>query len=210
MWHDKNCSQSYKPPSFRKKIFNYFHGLLYDGRWETTTLITDEFVWLNMSAEIKYFWRKNAFIVKKIKSANTQNRQLIFSRNLVVDSFIYILALSDNSPLCILTIVNHFSWWLAAFPIQDISPQRLSYTGQLDHSFNLDFQDVKCIQTTAYRSCVNWIGKRFHWQLKIPLKAKVDSCNWVNNLPITPLPIRNTLKEGMHVFGTSDIIQSLL
>ena len=65
------------------------------------------------------------------------------------------------------------------------------------------------IRTTAYHPAANGLIERFHRQLKAALKAHEDPSRWSEQLPLTLLGIRSTVKEDLScspaelVFGTT-------
>ena len=61
----------------------------------------------------------------------------------------------------------------------------------------LDMIGAKAAHTTAYHPQANGIIKQFHQQLKASLKAKQNTSNWFNELPLVLLGIRATLKEDI-------------
>lgn len=48
---------------------------------------------------------------------------------------------------------------------------------------------------TVYYPCANDLIKRFHLSLKMLLTTKLDTANWVNNLPLIMLVLYNNPKE---------------
>ena len=66
----------------------------------------------------------------------------------------------------------------------------------------LDMIGTKAAHTTAYHPQANCIVKRFHRQLKASLKAKLNTFNWFNKLPLVLLRIRIALKEDIGCSAT--------
>ena len=56
---------------------------------------------------------------------------------------------------------------------------------------------AKAANTTAYHPQANAIVEHFHRQLKASFKAKLNTSNWLNKLPLILLGIRTALKEDM-------------
>ena len=68
---------------------------------------------------------------------------------------------------------------------------------------------TKRIRTTAYHPCANRLLERFHWQLKVALKAIQDPNHWVKFLPRVLLGIHTNMKQDSNctsaelVYGTT-------
>ena len=56
---------------------------------------------------------------------------------------------------------------------------------------------VKHIHTTAYYPCANGLVERFHRSLKTSLATRNDTRNWVDDLLLILLSLRNTIKEDL-------------
>ena len=144
--------------------------------------------------------------------------------------------LVEPMPICqnyqyILTVVDSFSRWPTAVPIKDISASTVAKTilkewismfgtsqfittdrgAQFLSSLFQEFSNllgVKHIKTTAYHPQANGLVERFQRSLKTSLAGRTDSMNWVDELPLSLLAWRNTVKEDIEclpaefVFGT--------
>ena len=56
---------------------------------------------------------------------------------------------------------------------------------------------VKHIRTTAYHPCANGLVEGFHRSLKTSLATRNNTRNWVDDLPLILLSLRNTIKEDL-------------
>jgi transposase InsO family protein len=56
---------------------------------------------------------------------------------------------------------------------------------------------IQAAHTTAYHPQANGLVERFHRQMKASLKAKLNSSNWFNELPLVLLGIRTALKQDL-------------
>ena len=61
----------------------------------------------------------------------------------------------------------------------------------------LDMIGAKAAHTTAYHPQANGIVEQLHRQLKASLKAKLNTSNWFNELPLVLLGIGSALKEDI-------------
>lgn len=128
-------------------------------------------------------------------------------------------------PMCqgyqyLLTGVDRFSRWPIAVPVKDTSATTVSKAiltnwitnfgvpqiittdrgPQFRSSLFREFSQllgVKHIKTTAYHPCANGLVERFHRSLKTSLSTRLDVHNWVDNLPLILLSLRNTLKTDL-------------
>lgn len=66
---------------------------------------------------------------------------------------------------------------------------------------------AKHIKTTAYHPRAHGLVERFQKKLKKSLVVKENSTNWIDNLPLTLLSIRNIIKEG-HSWKPAEIVFS--
>ena len=82
-------------------------------------------------------------------------------------------------------------------PPQVITTDRgMQFQSSLFTEFN-HLQGVKHIRTTAYHPCANGLVERFHRSLKTSLATRNDTRNWVDDLPLILLSLRNTIKEDL-------------
>lgn len=231
-----NVPRPYIPPSLRRQVFDHLHGLSHPSKRATLKLISDRFVWPNMNAEIRE-WVTTCLQCQSCKvHRHTKSPMGTFSEP---DSRFSHIHLDLVGPLptsqgyqYLLTIVDRFSRWPTAIPIRDISAVTMAKTilrewiavfgtpkvvttdrgPQFQSCLFREFTELlgaKHIRTTAYHPCANGLVERFHRTLKTSLSTKSNNGNWVDELPLVLLSLRNTLKEDLKcsaaelVFGTS-------
>lgn len=132
----------------------------------------------------------------------------------------------------LLTIVDRFSRWPTAIPVKDTTAVTVAKAilcdwisifgtpkvvttdrgAQFQSCLFREFTELlgaKHIRTTTYHPCVNGLVERFHRTLKASLSTKHENNNWVDELPLILLSLRNILKDDLKcspaelVFGTS-------
>ena len=69
---------------------------------------------------------------------------------------------------------------------------------------------VKHIRTTGYHPCPNGLPERFHRSLKASLVTKNDKRNWVDDLSLTLLSLRNTIKEDIRCSAAEPVFGATL
>ena len=231
-----NNPRPYIPFSMRKTVFSHFHNLSHPGKRTTVKLISERFVWPNMRKDIGNWTRTCVQCQMHKTHKHTKSPPGNFEHpdgrftNIHID--IVGPLPSAHGYTYLLTIIDRFTRWPSAIPLKDISAESIAkliltewitvfgvpqvittdrgsqFTSSLFNEF-VNLLGCKHIKTTAYHPCANGLVERFHRQLKAALSTKTDPYNWVDNLPLILLSIRNIVKEDLQstpaemVFGTS-------
>ncbi|CAH8611522.1 unnamed protein product [Dicrocoelium dendriticum] len=212
------------PQSFRRTVFDHFHGLSHPSIRSTVKLITDRFIWPSMRSDIRQ-WAKHCLSCQSSKvHRHTISAPGTFSlpearfRHVHLD-IVGPLPPSNNFTF-ILTCVDRFTRWPHAIPLRDISSESvaraffdswISFFG-VPSTITTDrgsqfsstlFRDLNrllgCthIRTTAYHPASNGLVERFHRQLKAAITANSPDPHWSERIPAVLLGIRNTVKEDI-------------
>ena len=138
----------------------------------------------------------------------------------------------SNGNTYLLTCIDRFTRWPEAIPIADMTAETVAKAfverwvamfgapstvttdrgGQFESRLFAELTKLlgtTRIRTTAYHPAANGLIERFHRQLKAALKAHEEPSRWSEQLPLTLLGIRSTVKEDLScspaelVFGTT-------
>ncbi|CAH8533321.1 unnamed protein product [Dicrocoelium dendriticum] len=198
------------PRSFRRTIFDHFHGLSHPSIRSTVKLITDRFLWHNMRSDIRH-WAKHCLRCQSSKvHRHTVTTPGTFSlpdarfRHVHVD--IVGPLPPSNGFTHLLTCVDRFTRWPQAVPLRDTSTESVSrafveswislfgvpstITTDRGTQFSSTlFRDLSrllgCthLRTTAYHPAANGLVERFHRQLKAAIMASSSDSRWSERLP---------------------------
>ena len=103
--------------------------------------------------------------------------------------------------------------WISRFgvPTTITSDQGQQFESDLWHSLmNLRGATATRLRITAYHPQANGLVGRFNRHLKMGLKARRASSNWVDDLPIVLLGIRATLKEDLSCTSAELVYDTIL
>ena len=218
------------PPAFRHDLITAIHGLGHFGRRKTIAALQKQYFWKGMYKQVGDFI-KHCTICQRYKQAPPRKRTPIQFRvssrfEIVHIDLVGPLDTSQKGNKYLLTILDRFSLWLEAIPINSITaenvakkfithwvarfglPQKiLSDQGTQFESAVFDevlrYFDIKRVRTTAYHPQTNGLLERMHGTLKTTLRCLMnESRNWEDKLPFALLALRTALNET----GTSPAI----
>ena len=218
-------ARPYIPFSFRKKVFDVFHGLGHPGVERTRQSISAKVVWPSMRQDVTKWAREclqcqQAKVVKHtippIGEFTVPNRRF---QHLNID---LVTLPESNGFKYLFTAVDRFSRWPIAIPLADITSEsvidafaygwvqtygvpatittdRGSQFSSVLFSQLAKTWGIKCLMTTPYHPEANGLVERFHRRLKeglIALGAESPR-EWFWRLPMVLLAIRTTLKPDL-------------
>lgn len=225
----------YIPSSLRKDVFEHVHNLCHAGVKPTTKLIKKSFIWPSMTKDIEIFC-KSCIPCQKTKTQkhNKTAFQPISTPNSRFEhvhiDIVGPLPPSEGFTYC-LTLIDRFSRWPEAIPIQDISAEtvakafylnwisRFGIPLRLTTDQGVQFESflftelnkllgTRKIRTTAYHPQANGMIERWHTTLKNAIKCHANH-RWMETLPTILLGLRSVILENINaspaelVYGTT-------
>ena len=206
---------------FRQAVFNSLHQLSQPGIKATVKLVTQRFVWPSIKADCRK-WARACIACQKTKvsrhvSAPVGTLIPPTSRfeHVHVD-LVGPLPHSRGYQHC-LTIIDRFSRWPEAIPVEDISAptvakamftnwiarfgipllitsdQERQFKSYLFRELN-NLLGTKHLRTTAYHPASNGMIERFHLPLKAAIRCHANE-SWTETLPIILLGLRGAWRE---------------
>lgn len=214
------------PTSFRKTIFEKFHGLSHAGIKATVKLISRRFIWPSMNKDCA-IWTRNCLNCQKSKISKhvtsplgkfiTPSERFSFVHIDIVgplpscNGFSYGLTCIDRyTRWCeIIPVVDikaetiafaFYSGWISRFgvPIEVVTDQGRQFESQLFQEFS-KMLGIQKLRTTPYHPSSNGMIERIHRTIKCAIKSH-NTEKWVLVLPTILLGLRSVVKEDL---GTS-------
>lgn len=221
----------YITPAHRRQVFNALHNLSHPGVKATVRLVTDRFVWPRIRRDCRQ-WAKECQQCQSCKiSRHTSAPPAEFHapsarfRHIHLD-IVGPLILCSGNRYC-LTIVDRFTRWPEAFPLQDITAETCAaalISGWIarfgcpehittdrgrqftSHTFREVAELVGATHhtTTSYHPAANGLVERLHRQLKAAIACH-SSSSWTEVLPWVLLGIRSAWKSDLQA-STAEIV----
>jgi transposase InsO family protein len=210
------------PASWRRQIFDLFHGLSHPSVRSTRKLIASKFVWNGLQKQIGT-WAKECIACQSSKIQRHIKAPLAqFSVPRRRFDHIHVDLVGPLPPsngfTHLLTVIDRFSRWPEAIPLSDTTsascaqvlisqwiarfgvPLDISsdrgpqFTSQLWMSISR-LLGTQHHHTTAYHPQSNGLVERFHRHLKSALRARLTGPTWTQELPWVLLGIRTVPKK---------------
>ena len=212
------------PKTLRRRVFDVIHGLSHPGAKTTRKLVVQKFVWHGLNKQVNTWSR--ACIQCQASKIQTHIKAPLQTFSVPARRFEHInVDLVGPLPpsqgfTYLLTIVDRFTRWPEAIPLKDCttvtcaralianwitrfgvaaeitSDRGVQFTSQLWASI-AELFGTRLHHTTAYHPQSNGLVERFHRHLKSSLRARLNSPNWIDELPWVMLGIRTAPKEDL-------------
>ncbi|KAL1518322.1 hypothetical protein ABEB36_001961 [Hypothenemus hampei] len=225
----------YVPKGLRRKVFDMAHGLSHPSGRATRKIIQSRFVWPKMNRDVTH-WARTCLACQRSKISR-YNKNVPHHITIPGARFAHVhmdivgpLPKSKGFSYC-LTLIDRFSRWPEAMPIQDTSAETvcdaffaawvarfgspITITTDRGPQFEAElfFSLTKLIgcsklRTTAYHPASNGIIERWHRSFKAAIKCHGTN-DWVSVLPMVLLGLRTSFKEDIKstaaemLYGTS-------
>ena len=226
VWCDTSTGKNrpFVPKTLREDIFQSIHSLSHPGVRSTRKKISARYFWPSMNADINS-WSRSCLECQKQK-VHRHVKSSIEGIKIPSGRFKHIhmdlvgpLPPSQNYRY-LLTIVDRFSRWPEAYPIEDMTAETVARTFVHEYISRFGvpeqittdqgsqfesrlFQELskflgtKRIRTTPYHPQSNGMVERFHRQLKSSLRAVCSDNCWSERIPLVLLGIRTTIKDDI-------------
>ena len=212
----------YVPLSLRRDLFDAFHALSHPGPKVTLRLINQQYVWPNMTRDIKA-WCKNCIACQQCKVS--RHNKFIPNHFITPDARFDHVHLDIVGPLpssCgythLLTVIDRYSRWAEAIPIADTlastiaraffdswitrfgtpvkitTDQGAQFESKL-WSELLTILGISRSRTSAYHPESNGMVERLHRDIKAALMCHGVTENWARLLPTVMLGLRTRIRR---------------
>lgn len=214
----------YVTPQLRKQVFDMLHGLHHPGSSATVRLVTQRFVWPGIRKDCREWARQCLQCQQSKVTRHTKSPISTFLTPSARFSHIHLDLVGPLPPSAsgyryCLTVIDRFSRWPEAIPLQNITaetcaaalvsgwiarfgcPARVTtdrgrqFESQLFKSLAV-MVGARHLRTTAYHPAANGIIERLHRQLKSAIMCHSES-QWTEVLPLVLLGIRSAWKEDI-------------
>lgn len=232
IWVDTSTGRNrpYIPVSLRFDIFKQIHNLSHPGVRASRNLIKQRFLWPAMNTDIKQWVKSCASCqcVKISKHTKTPLQPIVEPDSRFEKIHLDLIHLPlKNGYKFVLTIIDRFSRWPEAIPLQEASSESVitAFINIWIARFGIpkfvttDNATIFCsatwsrfmftigtkhIKTSTYHPISNGIIERFNRTLKQALTSSGISC-WVDCLPWVLLGLRSTIKADLD-FSPTEIL----
>jgi cleavage and polyadenylation specificity factor subunit 1 len=210
------------PLHHRRKVFDALHNIAHPGMRSSVALVSKRFIWIGVKKEVRN-WARTCQACQLVKvHRHTRSAPQTFP---LPDGRFHHVHVDLVGPLppssgyiYLVTCVDRFTRWPEVIPISNCASETVAHAfldgwvsrfgcpaqvttdrgSHFDSAFAILLQMLGCqhLKTTAYHPSSNGMVERFHRQLKTSLRAQ-DNSAWHEELPLTMLAIRNTVKEDL-------------
>lgn len=212
------------PQSWRRRIFSILHGLSHPGVKGTQALVGRHFVWHRMRSDVAAWCRScidcqsskvHRHHAAPVQPIEVPERAFSHIHVDIVGPLPYSYGYSY-----LLTVIDRTTRWPEAFPLQSITADVCAlalisgwisrYGMPLEITSDRGRQFISALwtaisstlgiavhRTTAYHPQSNGLVERFHRSLKVSLRARLATDQWVAHLPWVMLGLRSTPKPDL-------------